>query len=162
MLKKSSKIDVELVHQVADLLRETGLTELEVETKEVRIRASLGGGVPAGYMPTVAVPGTVPAAPAAAPATAEAAEESAPEVADADHPGAVTSPMVGTAYLSPDPDSPAFVQPGDTVKEGQTLLIIEAMKVMNQIPAPKSGTLKKVVVENSQAVEYGDPLVIIE
>jgi acetyl-CoA carboxylase biotin carboxyl carrier protein len=101
-------------------------------------------------------------APVAAPAAAPIAAAEAPASSAADHPGAVTAPMVGTAYSSPSPDAAAFVKVGDKVKEGDTLLIIEAMKVMNQIPSTKSGTVKEILFSDSQPVEYGEVLCIIE
>lgn len=148
--KKS--VDKELIRELADLLNETGLTEIEVEHDDIRIRVAR----------------TLQAAPmamhVAAPVAAGAAPMAVPVVpaAAADHPGTVPSPMVGTAYLSPEPGGKPFVDVGDTVREGQTLLIVEAMKTMNQIPSPRSGKVTKIMVEDGQPVEYGEPLLIIE
>jgi len=135
------------VRRLAKLMAEEGLTELEFEDGKQRLR--LGRGVAATAAPTA----PVAAAPAAVPA-ATADASGTPE-------GAVTSPMVGTCYLSPEPGAPAFVKPGDRVKEGQTLVIIEAMKVMNPIRAPRSGTVARILVENGSPVEYGEPLVVV-
>ncbi len=145
------RIELELVRQLAAMLDETNLTEIEVHDGERAIRVARGGTAVAA----VAAPAPVAAAPAAAPAPAAAA-------APAEHPGTVKSPMVGTAYLSPEPGAANFVVVGATVKEGDTLLIVEAMKVMNPIVAPKGGTVKQVLVGNEQPVEYDQPLVIIE
>ena len=146
------KIDSELVRELADLLTETGLTEIEVDDGDRKIRVSRGGGVVA------AAPAAAPAA--AAPAAA-APTEAAPIVDVAKHPGMVPSPMVGTAYLASEPGSAAFVSVGSTVKPGDTLVIVEAMKVMNPITASKAGTVKAILVENAQPVEYDQPLVVI-
>jgi acetyl-CoA carboxylase biotin carboxyl carrier protein len=144
------KIDSELVRELADLLTETGLTEIEVDDGDRKIRVSRGGGV-------------VSAAPAAAPAPAPAAAPAAAAPADAapSLEGAIKSPMVGTVYLSAEPGSAAFVSVGATVKPGDTLVIVEAMKVMNPITASKAGTVKAILVENAQPVEYDQPLVVI-
>lgn len=145
------RVELELVRQLAALLDETNLSEIEVQDGEraVRVARQLGG-VPA-----------VAAAPAAAP-VAEAPAAPAPAATPADHPGAVRSPMVGTAYLSAEPSAPLFVTEGKQVAEGDTLLIVEAMKVMNPITAPRAGTVKAILVANEQPVEYDQPLVIIE
>ena len=139
-----------MIRELAALLKETDLTEIEVEQDDLRIRVARGGS----------------AVEVAAP-VATAAPSSQPEVAkkDADpasHPGAVTSPMVGTAYHSPAPGAKPFVTVGDTVKAGQTVMIVEAMKTMNQIAAERAGTVTAVLVEDAQPVEYGEPLLIIE
>ena len=139
-----------LVQALADILDKTGLVELEYETEAVSIR--LSKATPAMMAQPVA------AAPVAA-APAPAAGNDTP--AD-DHPGAVPSPMVGTVYLSPEPGASAFINEGDTVREGQTLVIIEAMKVMNPIAAPKAGTVTRILISNAQPVEYGQALVIVE
>ncbi|MCW2246906.1 acetyl-CoA carboxylase biotin carboxyl carrier protein [Azospirillum fermentarium] len=143
-------IDGDLIRKLADLLRETGLNEIEFAEGEKRIRVNRGAPAPMALQAAVAA---APAPVAAAPA--------APAVAAA-HPGAVKSPMVGTAYIAPEPGSAPFARVGDTVKAGQTLLIIEAMKVMNPIKAPKGGTVVEVMVSDSQPVEYGEVLMIIE
>ncbi|HVO17240.1 MAG TPA: acetyl-CoA carboxylase biotin carboxyl carrier protein subunit [Alphaproteobacteria bacterium] len=146
-----STINSDLVRQLAALLDETGLTEIEYESGAVRLRVARQ---PA---PVAAAPVAAPAAamPAAAPATAAPAP-------DARHPGAVTSPMVGTVYTAAEPGTPEFVKPGDRVREGQTLLLIEAMKTFNEIRAPRAGTVSLVLVQNEQPVEYGDVLLILE
>ncbi|UEM05111.1 acetyl-CoA carboxylase biotin carboxyl carrier protein [Skermanella rosea] len=147
-------IDGELVRKLAGLLDETGLTEIEFAEGEKRIRVTKGG-TPAFFSHAPA--GTAPApAAAAAPTSAPAA------LGVSSHPGALTSPMVGTAYTSPEPGASPFVRVGDTVKAGQTVLIIEAMKVMNPIKAPKAGTVSQVLVEDAQPVEFGEVLLIIE
>jgi acetyl-CoA carboxylase biotin carboxyl carrier protein len=139
------------VQELADILESAGLVELEYETEEVSIRLSRASSVAAPVMTATPV-----AAPAASPAPSDAPVDAA------NHPGAVTSPMVGTAYLAPEPGASDFVKEGDSVKEGQTLLIIEAMKVMNPITAPKAGVVKSIIISNAQPVEYGEALVIIE
>lgn len=156
--------DVAFIKALAELLRENDLAEVQVkrdygEDDSLNVRVSrYSPAAPAAAAPVqVAVPTAAPAAPAAvAAAPAEANED------PAGHPGAVVSPMVGTVYMQPEPDSPAFVSVGASVSEGDTLLIVEAMKTMNHIPAPKSGTVKRILVEDGAAVEYGTPLVIIE
>lgn len=153
-MSKKPSIDQDMIRELAALLKETDLSEIEIEQDDLRIRIARGGGR------VVEV-----AAPAAAPAGQPAATQSAApaSAADAeDHPGAVPSPMVGTAYLSPAPGAKAFVQVGDTVAAGQTVMIVEAMKTMNQIPAPRAGKVTAILVEDSQPVEYGEPLLIIE
>lgn len=146
-------VDIALVRELAKLLTETDLSEIEVEDDERRIRVARGGSA-AAVQHVVATPAPVASAPVAAPAAASAAG------ADS-HGDAVKSPMVGTAYLSPDPASPLFKAVGDAVKEGDTILIIEAMKVMNNITAPRGGTLKAVHVANAQPVEFDQPLFTI-
>ena len=146
-----------LVQGLADILDQAGLVELEYATDDVSIRLSRASAVAAPVMSAPAP--AVAAAPQAAPAAT--AEDAAP-VDAANHPGAVTSPMVGTAYLAPEPGASNFINEGDQVKEGQTLVIIEAMKVMNPITAPKSGVVKSIIVGNAQPVEYGEALVIVE
>ncbi|MXO47660.1 acetyl-CoA carboxylase biotin carboxyl carrier protein [Erythrobacter vulgaris] len=145
-------VDTSLVRELAEMLGETGLTEIEVEDGDRKIRVSRGGGVAMAAAPA---PQTAPAAPAAPASPAEAA---APE---ADTAGAMKSPMVGTVYLAPEPGASDFVTVGDSVKEGQTLLIVEAMKVMNPITADKAGTVKSILVENAQPVEFDQPLIVI-
>ncbi|MFV3128637.1 acetyl-CoA carboxylase biotin carboxyl carrier protein [Niveispirillum sp. KHB5.9] len=152
----SFDLDAEFVRTMAKLLEESGLTEMEYSEGERRIRLSRAAPpAPIGYAPAAYAPAPVAAAPvAAAPAAAA--------VPPAQHPGAVKSPMVGTAYLASEPSAPPFVKAGDTVKAGQTILIIEAMKVMNPIKAAKGGTVTEILVSNSQPVEFGQPLLIIE
>lgn len=148
----------ELVKALANILDDAGLAELEYETDDVAIRLSrVSGAAPVAAVAPVAAPAAV-AAPTAAPA-AQSAEGAADLSA---HPGAVMSPMVGTAYISPEPGAPAFVEEGNTVKKGQTLLIVEAMKVMNPITAPQDGTVSKIMVKNAQPIEFGEVLVVIE
>jgi acetyl-CoA carboxylase biotin carboxyl carrier protein len=143
------------IKELAELLSETGLTEIEVETGDMRIKVARQGTAVSAVVPQVA--------PQAAAASAEQAaekEEAAP--APADHPGGVKSPMVGTAYLAPEPGSANFVKVGDTVSEGQTILIVEAMKTMNPIGAPKAGKVTQILVSNEQPVEFDEVLMIIE
>ncbi len=146
----------QLIRELADLLNETGLSEIEIEKSGLRVKVARQTHISAAaYAPAVAQ-GVV----AAAPATASDAGGAGGDVAK--HPGAVKSPMVGTAYRSPEPGSPVFVEVGTSVAQGDTLLIIEAMKTMNQIPAPKAGTVTAILFENGQPVEFGEPLVVIE
>jgi acetyl-CoA carboxylase biotin carboxyl carrier protein len=149
--------DREIIRELADLLNETGLSEIEIEQDGLRVRVARPiQVVQAGVgMPGVSV-GTNAAGAAEAHAT-----QSAPRPAEI-HPGTVRSPMVGTAYRAPAPGAQAFVEVGQEVKQGQTLLIIEAMKTMNPIPAPTSGRVKEIIVADAQPVEYDEPLMIIE
>jgi acetyl-CoA carboxylase biotin carboxyl carrier protein len=142
-------IDPDAIRALAAVLAETGLTEIEIAEKDSRIRVVRGGA------PVAAV-----AAPAAAPVVVAAPPP--PPVEASAHPGAITSPMVGVAYLSPEPGAAAFVTVGQQISAGQTLLLIEAMKTFNQIKAPKSGTVTRILVENSAPVEYGEALMIVE
>ncbi|MGR1580530.1 acetyl-CoA carboxylase biotin carboxyl carrier protein [Thalassobius sp. S69A] len=165
MTKKNHDSDVAFIQALAELLRANDLTELEVmreydsnDSLNVRVSRAQQVVTQVAAAPAVAAPA---AAPAAAAPTAEA-PAAAPGEDPASHPGAVTSPMVGTVYLQAEPGAPSFVSVGTQVKEGDTLLIIEAMKTMNHIPAPKSGTVKRILVEDSSAVEFGAPLMIIE
>ena len=157
--KSSGAGDTALVKALADILDEAGLAELEYETADLSVRLSrVSGAAPVAPVAAVAAPAAAPAAALAAPAAAAAADS-----ADAaSHPGAVTSPMVGTVYVAPEPDAPSFIEVGGTVKKGQTLLIVEAMKVMNPITAPADGTVKQIFVQNAQPVEFGEVLVVIE
>ncbi len=150
----------ELIREIAELLDKSTLSEIEVEEEDFRIRVARE--VPANVNYTA--PAASHAAPAsAAPSAATAAPAAAPVAANpADHPGAVPAPMVGTAYTAPTPGADAFVKVGDKVKEGDTLLIIEAMKVMNQISSPKAGTVKEIFFADAQPVEFGETLCIIE
>jgi acetyl-CoA carboxylase biotin carboxyl carrier protein len=151
---KFSSEDSALVRELALLLDETSLTEIEIERAGLRLRVARNVSVAATMpMPVAAVPAALPAAPAA-PAAA------GPDLSK--HPGAVSSPMVGTAYWAPEPGAKPFIEVGAKVSVGQTLLIIEAMKTMNQIPSPRAGTVTQILVEDGQPVEYGEPLVIIE
>ncbi|MCK0069852.1 acetyl-CoA carboxylase biotin carboxyl carrier protein [Kordiimonas laminariae] len=155
----------ELIRELAELLDKSTLSEIEVEEDDFRIRVAREVAGSVNYTVPTAAPVAAPApmaapAPAAAPA-APAAE--APAAANAaDHPGALKAPMVGTAYTAPSPDADAFVKVGDKVSEGDPLLIIEAMKVMNQIKAPKSGTVKEIFFADAQPIEFGEVLLIIE
>ena len=157
-------IDTALVRELAELLEETGLTEIEVEDGERKIRVARGSGAAGGALspaqiaafgmlqnPAPPAPASAPAAPTAGPAHAPAAE----------HANAVKSPMVGTVYLSAEPGAPPFIEVGKTVKAGDTLVIVEAMKVMNPITAASAGTVKAILVENAQPVEYDQPLVVV-
>jgi acetyl-CoA carboxylase biotin carboxyl carrier protein len=147
------------VRELAELLNETGLTEIEVEDDDRKIRVSRGAVAAAAapvYAAAPAAPAPVDLAPAAAPAPAEAAAPAGPDMKNA-----VKSPMVGTCYLAPEPGAANFIAVGQSVKEGDTLLIVEAMKVMNPITAPRSGTVSAILVENAQPVEFDQPLVVI-
>jgi acetyl-CoA carboxylase biotin carboxyl carrier protein len=152
--KGAMNIDAALVRELADMLADTGLTEIEVEDGDRKIRVSRGAVAAAAVAAPVAV-----AAPAAAPVAAAAPAPAAEPAVDLAN--AVKCPMVGTAYLLPEPGAAPFVSVGDTVKTGQTLLIVEAMKVMNPITAPRDGVIKQILIENSQPVEYDQPLVVI-
>jgi len=145
----------QLIRDLAALLVETGLSEIEIEKSGLKIRVARNLTVAA-----TALPQQVATAPAAQPAATEPAAEAPIDFAN--HPGCVKSPMVGTAYRAPEPGAAPFVEVGSRVTQGQTLMIIEAMKTMNHIPAPRAGTVTHILVENGQPVEYGEPLVIIE
>jgi len=147
MAEKKSIVDQALIRELAELLAETGLTEIEVEHDQTRIRVAR----------TLTIAASAPVLPAVASATAAVAAAS-----DASHPGAVTSPMVGTAFRSPEPGARPYIEVGDVVRQGQTVLIVEAMKTMNQIPAPRAGKVLRILVEEGQPVEFGEPLLIIE
>ena len=156
---KSSNDDNALIRELALLLDETSLTEIEIERAGLRVRVARNISIAAAMPPTFA---TAPHAPAAAASTAAAQAAAAPVADFANHPGVVPSPMVGTAYWSPEPGAKPFIEVGAKVAVGQTLLIIEAMKTMNQIPSPRAGTVTQILVEDGQPVEFGEPLVIIE
>jgi acetyl-CoA carboxylase biotin carboxyl carrier protein len=148
---KSKSDDSALIRELALLLDETNLTEIEIERAGLRVRVarniSIAASIPANFQPAIAVP----------------AATAAVDVADmAKHPGVVPSPMVGTAYWASEPGAKPFIEVGSKVTVGQTLLIIEAMKTMNQIPSPRAGTVTQILVEDGQPVEFGEPLVIIE
>lgn len=164
MPKKSHDDDVAFIKALAELLNENELTELQVkreygEDDSLNVRVSRRMEAPAQYV--TQAPMHTPA-PAAADTVATEAPTAALGEDPVSHPGAVTSPMVGTVYTQAEPGAPAFVSVGDTVVEGDTLLIIEAMKTMNHIPAPRGGTIKRILVEDGGAVEFGAPLMIIE
>jgi len=166
-MSRSPDDDIAFIRALAEVLRDNDLGEIEVarefgEDDELKVRltrtppaapAAVAAAAPA---PVAAAPAQAPAAPAPSPVAATQTDD------PADLPGAVTSPMVGTAYLQSEPGQPAFVSVGATVEEGQTLLIIEAMKTMNQIPAPRAGTVRRILVTDGSPVEYGAPLMIIE
>jgi len=164
MTKSTHDADVAFIKALAELLNENDLTELQVkrdyaEDDSLNVRVSRKPPqqvVTAAVAPAAAVAAAPASAPAAAAPVADAASD------PVDHPGAVTSPMVGTVYTQPEPGAPAFITVGAQVGEGDTLLIVEAMKTMNHIPAPKAGTIKRILVGDGDAVEFGAPLVIIE
>jgi len=157
MMGNFIEFDPAAIRELAQILRETDLTEIELVDGEARLRVVRQTSVVAAAPAAVTV-----AAPVAAPVVAAAAAAAPAETADADHPGAVTSPMVGVAYLSPEPGAPPFVTVGSKVAQGQTLLLIEAMKTFNQIKATRAGTVTRILVESGMPVEYGEPLMIIE
>jgi acetyl-CoA carboxylase biotin carboxyl carrier protein len=150
-------VEQKMIRDLAELLNETGLSEIEIEKSGLKIRVARTITVGASV---VGVHGAHPSGMSAA--SAAPAHAGAAPADPAKHPGAVKSPMVGTAYRSPEPTAPAFIDVGSRVQQGETLLIIEAMKTMNQIPAPKAGTVTAILFENGQPVEFGEPLVIIE
>ena len=167
MTQKTRDQDVAFIQALAELLNENDLTELEVkreygDSDKLNVRVSRGGTTVTQMIAAPQMPMMPAAAHAAAPVAAAAAPMAAGDGDPSAHPGAVASPMVGTVYLQSEPGSPPFVKVGDTVSEGDTLLIIEAMKTMNQIPAPKAGTVKRILVEDAAPVEFGAPLMIIE
>ena len=164
-MTKSSQVDQDLIRAIAELLNKENLAEIEIEQEDLRVRvtrsypneAPVYAQAPMQYMAAPA-PGAAPSAPAGSvPAAAPAKAEDL-----ASNPGTLTSPMVGTAYLSPEPGAKPFIEVGSKVSEGQTVLIVEAMETMNQIPAHRSGTVTRILVEDAQPVEYGEPLVVIE
>lgn len=162
MTKNTHDSDVAFIQALAELLRENDLTELQVkreygEDDSLNVRVSRKKEIITQVAAAPAAAAPAPLAAAAAPAPIASAEED-----PASHPGAVTSPMVGTIYLQAEPGAPSFISVGAQVSEGDTLLIVEAMKTMNHIPAPKSGTVKRILVADGDAVEYGSPLVVIE
>ena len=165
-MTKSSQDDQDLIRAIAELLNKENLAEIEIEKEDFRVRvtrsyaneAPVYAQAPQYFAPPAGAAAPAPSAPAGSvPAAAPAAAEDL-----SSHPGTLTSPMVGTAYRSPEPGKAAFVEVGTKVSEGQTLLIIEAMKTMNQIPAHRSGTVTRILVQDAQPVEYGEPLVVIE
>ena len=163
MSKNTHETDVAFIKALAELLRENDLTELHVkrdygDDDSLNVRVSRQQPVAAPAPMQLSAP--APSAPAAAPAAAAASSE-LPEDPAA-HPGAVTSPMVGTVYMQAEPGAPSFISVGAQVKEGDTLLIVEAMKTMNHIPAPRAGTVKRILVEDGAPVEFGAPLMIVE
>jgi acetyl-CoA carboxylase biotin carboxyl carrier protein len=155
MAEKKQAVDKDLIRELATLLKESDLSEIEIEQSGFRIRVARGAPVHAVY----AEPQRAPAPPAP---TSELAAQQGSLADPARHPGCIPSPMVGTVYRSPEPGAPAFVEVGDTVAAGQTILIVEAMKHMNEVTAPRGGKVVAVLVEDGQPVEYGEPLMIIE
>jgi acetyl-CoA carboxylase biotin carboxyl carrier protein len=149
MADGESAIDKDLIRELAKLLDETGLTEIEIERTGLRVRVGRGTTAVAAPNVTVMPPAVV-------------VPGSAASTDPAKHPGAVTSPMVGTAYMGPAPGAKPFIDVGSKVVAGETLLIVEAMKTMNQIPAPRAGTVTQILIEDGQPVEFGEPLMIIE
>jgi acetyl-CoA carboxylase biotin carboxyl carrier protein len=153
--KARGKLDHDLIRNLAELLDETGLSEIEIEQSGLRVRVARNMAAGTTFVSSPATAAGVQPHPGNDSPPAAASDSTA-------HPGAVTSPMVGTAYLAPEPGARPFVNIGDQVKEGQTLLIVEAMKTMNNIIAPHAGKVTAILVENEQPVEFGEPLVIIE
>jgi acetyl-CoA carboxylase biotin carboxyl carrier protein len=152
--KTKSGVDRDLIRELAQLLDETGLSEIEIDRDDMRVRVARHIRADAAALaPAVAV---------APQPTGAQAQTKTPANDPVEHPGSVRSPMVGTAYLAPDPKAPPFVEVGSRVTQGQTLLIVEAMKTMNHIPAPKAGTVTRILVGDKQPVEFGEPLMIIE
>ena len=152
---KPNATEVAWIRELAAILDETGLTEIEIQKSEVRVRVARAAAQSVAYAPP-ATPAPLQAVTAASPATAaQATAEAEPPV------DALTSPMVGTVYLQPSPGADPFVKVGDEVKEGQTLMIVEAMKTMNPIPAAKAGVVKRILVRDGQPVEFGEPLIVI-
>lgn len=165
-MAKISQVDQDLIRTIAELVNEANLAEIELEQDDFRIRVTRTF---AKEVVQVSAPGyaqqpapAAPAAPAPAPAAASTPVPAASSEDLAANPGTLTSPMVGTAYLSPEPGAKPFVEVGTKVSEGQTVMIIEAMKTMNQIPAHRAGTVTRILVEDATPVEYGEPLVVIE
>ena len=157
MFRRKIEIDPGLIAELTRLLETKKLTEIEVQRGDQRVRVARGGTVVAADAAPALAPAAAPSTPARAPAAA-----AAPEGDYSKHPGLVTSPMVGTAYRAPEPGAKPFVDEGTEVAEGQTLLIVEAMKTMNAIPAPRAGRVTKILVEDGQPVEFGEPLMILE
>ena len=164
-MTKASQVDQDLIRAIAELLNKENLAEIEIEQEDFRVRVTrsyanetVTYAAPPAYAPAPAAHAPAPLAPTGSvPAAAPAAAEDL-----SSNPGTLTSPMVGTAYRAPEPGKPPFVDVGTKVSEGQTVLIIEAMKTMNQIPAHRSGTITRILVDDAQPVEYGEPLVVIE
>ncbi|GBD49344.1 acetyl-CoA carboxylase biotin carboxyl carrier protein [Methylopila sp. Yamaguchi] len=153
-LPSKASIDQELIRELAKLLSENDLTEIEIEHDQLRVRVARH----LSAAPTTAYVGALTAAPASPAAAPVAAAPTDP----AKHPGVVLSPMVGTAYMSPEPGARAFVEVGQTVRQGQTLLIVEAMKTMNAIPATRAGIVREILIADGQPVEFGEPLLIVD
>ncbi|MEM8570409.1 MAG: acetyl-CoA carboxylase biotin carboxyl carrier protein [Pseudomonadota bacterium] len=170
MTSRSHEADVEFIRELAKLLRKNDLSEIEVKREDgedagltVRLARELTvAAAPPVLAQTYAAPAQVPQAVSTAPAAEQPSETPSASGDPADDPGVVPSPMVGTVYLQPEPGAPSFIKVGDIVDEGQTLLIIEAMKTMNQIPAPRSGQVTRILVEDGSPVEFGAPLIILD
>jgi acetyl-CoA carboxylase biotin carboxyl carrier protein len=165
-MTKSSQVDQDLIRAIAELLNKENLAEIEIEQEDLRVRVTRSYpneaptyAAPMQYMAPPMAPAT-PATPSTPSGSVPAASAKSEDLAS--NPGTLTSPMVGTAYRSPEPGKPPFAEVGSKVSEGQTVLIIEAMKTMNQIPAHRSGTIARILVDDAQPVEYGEPLVVIE
>lgn len=152
--KKPSSVDEDVIRDLADLLNETGLTEIEIEHKDLRVRVARGSIMTSAAAPSAPVAASIAAPPSAA--------SGGGDNQLASHPGTVISPMVGTIYRAPEPGAANFVDVGATVTEGQTVMIVEAMKTMNHIPSLRSGTVTQILVEDGQPVEFGEPLLVIE
>ncbi len=146
-------VNHELIRELTKLLDETGLTEIEIEQDGQRVRVARNAAV---------APTTVISAPRVTPTQLPVGESASAPLDPSKHPGVVVSPIVGTAYVAPEPGAKPFIEVGSKVKAGDTLLIVEAMKTMNQIPAPRAGTVSQILFEDGQPVEFGEPLVIIE
>lgn len=155
-MSKDLQFDPATIRELAQILRESDLTEIELVDSDMRVKLVRQVTVAPMAMPVAAAPVPLPAAAQAAAPSAPAAE------IEADHPGAVTSPMVGVAYLSPEPTAAPFVTIGSKVAQGQTLMLIEAMKTYNQIKAPRAGTVTRILIESGMPVEFGEPLMIVE
>ena len=158
-MTKDLQFDPATIRELAQILRDSDLTEIELVDNDMRVKLVRQVNVAPVAMPMAAPVAMPAAAPAASPAAATAAAATGDE---AEHPGAVTSPMVGVAYLSPEPTAAPFVTVGSKVAQGQTLLLIEAMKTYNQIKAPRAGTVTRILVESGMPVEFGEPLMIVE
>jgi acetyl-CoA carboxylase biotin carboxyl carrier protein len=163
--KASSQVDQDLIKTIAELLNQQNLAEIEIECEGFRVRVTRSYATPAGIAAPMQVYAPAPQLAAPAPGnslpTGHAVTPAATEDL-ASNPGTLTSPMVGTAYRAPEPGASVFIEVGAKVSEGQTVLLIEAMKTMNQIPAHRSGTVTRILVEDAQPVEYGEPLIVIE
>lgn len=160
-MTKASQVDQNLIRAIAEMLNEQDLAEIEIEREEFRIRVTRSfAAKEVVHVPTAAAPVAAAPTPVAGPSPSIVAAPAADDLSS--NPGTLTSPMVGTAYHAPEPGAKPFVEVGTKVSEGQTILIIEAMKTMNQIPAHKSGTITRILVDDAQPVEYGEPLVVIE
>lgn len=163
MTKLAAGVDQDLIRAIAELLNEQNLAEIEIEREDFRVRVTRSYAPQGGLAPAqIAVPAQPGAPVASPPAVNTSAAPIAPVDDLASRPGTLTSPMVGTAYRSPEPGAPPFIEVGASVTEGQTVLVVEAMKTMNQIPAHRSGTVRSILVEDAQPVEYGEPLIVIE